>query len=1338
MILSPVYLLLWTAAIGLAGATNHSVGYCNTYDNCGKKSVFGKPLPCANFVKATAPTEESRERLRKICGREYDLVCCSPQQIDDLESNLKRVDPIISSCPACHKNFYNFFCSLSCDPNQSTFAEILKTQLARDTGKEIVTEVNEFVDPAYAKEFFNSCKDVKFSATNGFAMDLIGGGAKNYSQFLKFLGDEKPLLGGSPYQINFKYKLTPEMENDGLQLRSDVMYACNDEQYKCACADCEKSCPKLPHAENYGKRCTVGIIPCFSFSVLMVLICLILLLGGYHVYLARAKHFRQRSGSYHSADDGDDEMINPLVYVTVRKPAVRRVSDRINSYIQDFFERLGRFCSTFPGVTIGSSLAVAILLSLGMFKLQLETDPINLWVSPTEPAYINQQYFETHFGEWFRIEQVIVSSKNNEPIFNWDTIQWWFEQESKLETINNSNNVTLSDLCFKPLGETCAIESFTQYFHGDINELNKNNWQEKLQECADSPVNCLPTFQQPLKPQLLFDNVDIAKATAFIVTVLINSDSANAKSTNDTVSYEHSFQQWARDLQLNNNLDLNIAYSTEVSLTEELNQSSNTDIRIVLISYIAMFIYASLALGGKLPKNISLRSLVKTRFMLGLSGIIIIMLSVTASVGVFSMIGLKSTLIIAEVIPFLVLAIGVDNIFLIVHELHKITEHEPELDVQLRIALAMRNIGPSCFISAVLQISMFLLATVVDMPAVKNFAIYSAGAVAINFILQITCFVGLLAVDQRRLESNRVDCVPWISIPAFKLADGAAAAGEADEEEAREAEKHLEYDFSSWLKSKYAPYILGRTTRPKILTLFTIWAGVSLSLFPGIKFGLDQRIALPRGSYLVEYFDSIYSYFNTGPPVFFVVKDLDVRERVYQKEICGKFSACNEYSLANILEQEFKRSKKSMIAEPTSNWLDDFLTWLNPDLDQCCRFKKSSLSFSSMVFDTTTTTPTKKHLPEFCTPYAPERQCQACFAGHEPPYSGDMDAFPQGKEEFMFYFNQWIQEPSDPCPLGGKAPYSNSISRSHDEIKASYFRTAHTPLRSQDDFIAAYKNSLRIVREIKRFIPDLKVFSWSPFYIFFVQYLNIVGLTFGLTSGAIALIWLVCTILLGSMRSSTVISVIITSIMINMGGVMALWDISLNAVSLVNLIICCGLAVEFTIHLTRAYTVSKVSIFEDENEETIYNNLMNLGGGSSIGGGGGNGGGGSNSSLSSIGEFNAKLRYAKAFNALTTVGGSIVGGITLTKLLGISILAFTRSKIFEVYYFRMWFSLIIIAALHALILLPIVLSLFGDLNKSNTIVYDDSQLSGQLGGEADISRDDVDINGDETNSSMDS
>jgi len=63
--------------------------------------------------------------------------------------------------------------------------------------------------------------------------------------------------------------------------------------------------------------------------------------------------------------------------------------------------------------------------------------------------------------------------------------------------------------------------------------------------------------------------------------------------------------------------------------------------------------------------------------------------------------------------------------------------------------------------------------------------------------------------------------------------------------------------------------------------------------------------------------------------------------------------------------------------------------------------------------------------------------------------------------------------------------------------------------------------------------------------------------------------------------------------------------------------------------------------------------------------------------------------------ALVDVGPSVLSGITFTKLIGISVLALTRSKLLEIYHFRMWLTLIISGALHGLVLLPVILSVAG-------------------------------------------
>lgn len=65
---------------------------------------------------------------------------------------------------------------------------------------------------------------------------------------------------------------------------------------------------------------------------------------------------------------------------------------------------------------------------------------------------------------------------------------------------------------------------------------------------------------------------------------------------------------------------------------------------------------------------------VDSKISLGIAGILIVLSSVACSLGIFSYIGTPLTLIVIEVIPFLVLAVGVDNIFILV-QTYQVTPH---------------------------------------------------------------------------------------------------------------------------------------------------------------------------------------------------------------------------------------------------------------------------------------------------------------------------------------------------------------------------------------------------------------------------------------------------------------------------------------------------------------------------------------------------------------------------------------------------------------------------------------------------------------------------------------
>lgn len=75
------------------------------------------------------------------------------------------------------------------------------------------------------------------------------------------------------------------------------------------------------------------------------------------------------------------------------------------------------------------------------------------------------------------------------------------------------------------------------------------------------------------------------------------------------------------------------------------------------------------------------------------------------------------------------------------------------------------------------------------------------------------------------------------------------------------------------------------------------------------------------------------------------------------------------------------------------------------------------------------------------------------------------------------------------------------------------------------------------------------------FYVFYDQYLTIVNDTIFNLGVSLAAIFIVTAVLLGfEVWSAVIVALTIAMIIVNMFGVMWLWSISLNAVSLVNLV----------------------------------------------------------------------------------------------------------------------------------------------------------------------------------------
>ncbi len=174
-----------------------------------------------------------------------------------------------------------------------------------------------------------------------------------------------------------------------------------------------------------------------------------------------------------------------------------------------------------------------------------------------------------------------------------------------------------------------------------------------------------------------------------------------------------------------------------------------------------MFVYVSISIGF-------FPSAVNNRFILGFSGILVVIFALIMAIGISFYLKIPLTMISAEVVPFLILAIGVDNMFLISRAERSIPAHVKSME--LRVAYAMKEIGPSIFAAAFCEALAFFIGMLTDVPALYSFCLVAGLSVIADFILQMTFFLAALTLDGKRIQENRADIAFCIKVEKVKPA----------------------------------------------------------------------------------------------------------------------------------------------------------------------------------------------------------------------------------------------------------------------------------------------------------------------------------------------------------------------------------------------------------------------------------------------------------------------------------------------------------------------------------------------------------------------------------------
>ncbi|CAG9788893.1 unnamed protein product [Diatraea saccharalis] len=763
--------------------------------------------------------------LEKYCPElaKDGLTCCDTKQLQNIQTSIKMAE-ILARCPSCMDNFLKHICGMTCSPRQSDFIKPVKVEQFNTTHK-MVMEIDYHLGATYMNTTYSSCSQVQMPSTNQMAMDIMcgdyGSAYCTPQRWFDFMGDaEVPFV---PFQINY---LSGDEPVDGFTPYNPPTRPCNvgvNGQPGCSCLDCALSCPAPPPPAPAPRPFSIHGVD--GYAVVMAIVFVIfttLFLSGVYccnqpdntidgwARAAEARRGGPETSPLHShrssvASDNNQEMTSnsrPSGWHIDQPDGAEsatffeRLGADAETKLEDFFQWWGHLMASKPWTVLFIGFCVIVALGHGMKYIQLTTNPVELWASPTSRSRIEREYFDSHFEPFYRTEMIIISSKglpNIEyespsgtimfgPVFNSTFMLEVLDLQKKIMAIKGSTGI--EDICFSPLSspftgpvtpDLCTVQSVWGWWGNDdadfISDLEDNAYLDKIIKCSKNPYMCLAPYGGPVLPAValggfLAPGEPLSKksryheADALIITILVNNKH-DKKLLKPALDWEKEFIAFMKNYTENYMPSyMDIAYTSERSIEDELDRESQSDVSTILVSYFIMFAYIAISLGRFTSFS---RLLIDSKVTLGLGGVLIVLASVVCSVGMYGFIGVPATLIIVEVIPFLVLAVGVDNIFILVQTSQR-DARLPDETVAEHIGRTLGTVGPSMLLTSASECVCFFLGALSDMPAVRAFALYAAAALLVDFLLQVTCFVALLALDTRRHIDNRYCCSEYNSV----------------------------------------------------------------------------------------------------------------------------------------------------------------------------------------------------------------------------------------------------------------------------------------------------------------------------------------------------------------------------------------------------------------------------------------------------------------------------------------------------------------------------------------------------------------------------------------------
>ncbi|XP_028400006.1 protein patched homolog 1-like isoform X2 [Dendronephthya gigantea] len=213
-------------------------------------------------------------------------------------------------------------------------------------------------------------------------------------------------------------------------------------------------------------------------------------------------------------------------------------------------------------------------------------------------------------------------------------------------------------------------------------------------------------------------------------------------------AWQRKFVRVVNEMSEPDNVKQNILAFSTTSFNDLLRDFSSPNLSLIIGGYVLMIAYACFTM---------MRSnAVQSQGCMGILGVLLVTLSIAAGLGLCSFTGISFNAASTQVLPFVILGVGVDDMFLLSHAYRDL--NSKNLRSREYSGYCLSTTGVSMMLTSITNaVAFFLAAIIIAIPALRNLCIMAGVIIVFNFFSIVLIYPAMIGIDVKRRKDQRYD-----------------------------------------------------------------------------------------------------------------------------------------------------------------------------------------------------------------------------------------------------------------------------------------------------------------------------------------------------------------------------------------------------------------------------------------------------------------------------------------------------------------------------------------------------------------------------------------------------